>query len=390
MHRFLLGRFPPLFLLTCSFISGIAWHIACYPLLLPVSVLATLALACLPRDTAFSERFIKSGLWALIFFLIGALRSTSQEAYFLSQAQLLCNKKITLTGTIVDKEEQPGKKFPLVLTIAVTNITYRNRTFSPEQPLIKLYCHESHAFEYNDVITIPEIYLSYPGNSSFGYFLKKQNICANGFLKREQPITFVEHIKAGGLAENCACWVQKQKDALIAHFQQNLSPEAFILFSSIFLGYKMPKTEFTCHLRDEFQWWGISHHLARSGLHLVMFILVLQFLLLLLPIPLVIKKAVSMLLIFLYTLFSWSSISFIRSLLMVFCYFICTLTSFASHALHTISLACCIILLYNPFYLLSLDFQLSFSFTLALALFHDAYLYRRAQSSNVADNASNS
>ena len=374
MYQFIFGRFPPLFLLTGAFISGIIWQITCYSLVLPCAVAAVLIFSCLPNDTHLTQRLTQNGLWVLVFFLIGALRTTSQEAYFLAQAQLLCNKKSTITGIVIEKEERPNTRFPLVLTIAVTNVSFRGQTSSPSKPLIKLYCHEEHNFEYNDILTIPDIYLSYPEDSSFGHFLKKQNICANGFLKKNQLILLVER----PIIKTWNHWLQQQKDSLIAHFQKNLSPEAFTLFSAIALGYKMEKNEFTASLREKFQWWGMSFHLARAGLHLFMFMLALQLFLFLLPLPFIIKQSISMILIFMYALFSWTSISFIRAVLMVLCYFLCTVTAYASHALHTISLVCCLILLYNPFYLFSLDFQLSFAYTLGLALFRDAYLYRRA------------
>lgn len=378
MYQFVLGRFPPLLLLTGAFISGIVWQVTCYPLVLPVAVGAVLLFVCFPKDTQFNERLTKNGLWVLVFFLIGALRSTNQENYFLTQAQLLCNKKSIITGIVVDKEERPNTRFPLVLTIAVTNISYRSQNIAPNQPLAKLYCREEHDFARNDTLTFPDIYLTYPGNSSFGFFLKKQNICANGFLKKDQLILLVER----PVTKTLNTWIQEKKDALVAHFQQNLSPEAFTLFSAIALGYAMEKSEFTNSLREKFQWWGMSFHLARAGLHLLMFMFALQLFLFLLPIPFILKQSISMLLIFMYALFSWTSISFMRAVLMVLFYFLCTATAYASHALHTISLVCCLMLLYNPFYLLSLDFQLSFAYTLALALFRDAYLYRRANHSN--------
>ena len=132
-------------------------------------------------------------------------------------------------------------------------------------------------------------------------------------------------------------------------------------------------------LYEQFQWWGISHYLARSGLHLVMFVFILHMLFMFIPIPFLLRQLVVTCCIATYMLFSWSSVSFIRSLLMIFCYLLCSMFRMQQHGLHTISLACCIILLYNPTFLFALDFQLSFGLTLALILLHQVnYIKKQA------------
>ena len=117
--------------------------------------------------------------------------------------------------------------------------------------------------------------------------------------------------------------------------------------------------------KDYFKQWGISHYLARSGLHVVIFVMIWQTLLALLPLPLRTKNLFLILLIICYALLSWSSVSFERALLMFLLYRIACLLGYASHYIHVITLTT---LRTYPQSIASLffDFQLSFGLPLPL------------------------
>ena len=144
------------------------------------------------------------------------------------------------------------------------------------------------------------------------------------------------------------------------------------LFSAIFLG-KKNKTQTYDKSKDQFKIWGISHYLARSGLHLVIFIMIWHLILCLFPIPFRWKQSILIALALIYALLSWSSVSFIRALTVFMLYKIATIFEIQMHIVHSITLACLFTLLYNPAHLFFLDFQLSFALTFALAWLANSY-----------------
>ena len=376
-HRALIPYIPPLFLCTLIFIVGIVWQ-AHNSNPVTLAFLATiLAIASLAPQYQKQWRFLTP--WVVAAFSIGALRNTLHEYQYLQESEQLCNKKIELRGTIVSRETT-NKQYVTCLTIALD---------SPTQPLVKLYCMQPVRCEYGDSIALKNVFLKPPTysknsvnnlppaisvaskRSSLSIFFKKQSIVATGYIGKQQPFV----IKAK--PPTTRSWIHTRRDQLLKRFELILSPRTFMLVSSIFLGYKTVKNKMSDLLYEQFQWWGISHYLARSGLHLVMFVIILHMLCMFFPIPFIIRQIFVTGSIATYMLFSWSSVSFIRSLLMIFCYLLCSIFKMQQHGLHTISIACCAILLYNPTFLFALDFQLSFGLTLALIVLHWAQLRKK-------------
>jgi len=351
---------PPFFLYTLLFLCGIIWQSLSANLIIIAIITACIIIFCMSYYHQGRWKIIIP--WAIAAFSIGALRNTLNEYYFLREADLLCNRKIDLTGTII-AQEKTNKHWVTCLTVEAE---------TPSQALIKLYCTHPLQSHVGDQVSAQNVYLKKTTSNSLALFFKKQGIVATGYIGKQQNIQCRPAEKA-----SVASWLHKKRDYLLQRLAKILSPRTFMLVSSIFLGYKSIKTKMSDMLYEQFQWWGISHYLARSGLHLVMFVIILHFLCMFLPIPFIVKQIVVSACIAIYMLLSWSSVSFIRSLIMIFCYLLCSMLKVQQHGLHTISLACCAILLYNPAFLFALDFQLSFGLTLALILLHHAHYIRK-------------
>jgi len=144
----------------------------------------------------------------------------------------------------------------------------------------------------------------------------------------------------------------------------------FKYFASIFLGEPGNKKN-TLTIKRNMQFWGIVHYLARSGLHVVIFIAIWQTLLKFLPVSFLFKEIILILLLGLYSVMSWASIPFYRA----FYTFLAIRTSSITYTrLYYIPTLACIslfFLIYNPLLLFSLDFQLSFGITFALAMLNE-------------------
>ena len=162
-------------------------------------------------------------------------------------------------------------------------------------------------------------------------------------------------------------WLSEKRNTLLYSFQKSLSPQAFTLFASLFLGEKELSKKHKDEIRGPFKQWGISHYLARSGLHLVIIASLSELFFRYLPIPFFAKQLVSLLMIFAYFLLTWPTISFLRAFAIFVIYKLCILYRTPTHFLHILFLCCLTFLIANPFHLFFLDFQLSFGFTFALA-----------------------
>jgi competence protein ComEC len=125
---------------------------------------------------------------------------------------------------------------------------------------------------------------------------------------------------------------------------------------------KKPLEEYKKH----FNVWGISHHLARSGLHLLLLIIVFQVVLSALSVSFFMRQFILLGIVLLYSALSWSSVSYMRAFITFIFYTCCNLLKMPVKLLPIIALVTIIVLVFNPAQLFFLDFQLSFGLTFAL------------------------
>jgi ComEC/Rec2-related protein len=137
-------------------------------------------------------------------------------------------------------------------------------------------------------------------------------------------------------------------------------------YGLIFLGYK--QSEVPVNLRAPFQTWGISHYLARSGLHLTIFSYFCLLIFMTLPLGLFWRYGIAIIVSLLYYFLTYSSVSFLRAELMFLMGVFSKIFLRRNQQLHFLILTCMLILLFNPYQLFGLDFQLSFALVFSLLL----------------------
>ena len=147
-----------------------------------------------------------------------------------------------------------------------------------------------------------------------------------------------------------------------------LSQLAHSLYLSIFCGKKI-KSETTTKMKELFQYWGISHHLARSGLHLVILISLLLFLLSFIPCSAFRKQWFVIIMLCIYYATTYPSVAFMRAFYMYMFYTLCKQLYVPSNPIHILLVTTLLVLSMNPHHLFFLDFQLSFSITLLILWF---------------------
>ena len=143
---------------------------------------------------------------------------------------------------------------------------------------------------------------------------------------------------------------------------KKLSLKTKILFDLIFLG-KKDKGYISQQVQHQSLYWGVSHIIARSGLHLSIIFLLLLCMLAALPIPYQYKTTINLACIIIFFISTPYSTSFNRAFLMIVAYLLSQIHKVQPNSEHLLSILTLFILLHNPFTSLFLSFQLSFGIT---------------------------
>ena len=294
--------------------------------------------------------------FAFMFFLVAGYNYHAIQQSSLPFASI---KQVNASGTVIDKVFLSTKQWPHRMTIAIETFELQNTTFK-SRFLAYIYSRKRPACWVGDTITIGPINFSQPLEKDFFIHLQKEGISATSFCDEIMIITKTRpHFSLRN-------WIFWKRELLQITLRKKMSRPTFSFFSSLFMGNKQSVLAELENYKLYFKTWGISHHLARSGLHLLIFLMIINFLLNYLPINFFIKQIILLLITSIYGLFSWQSISFIRAFGI---YIICVLGILIHKKLHPLnifSIFCSIILLNNPLQLFALDFQLSFLLSFAL------------------------
>ncbi|MBY0353099.1 ComEC/Rec2 family competence protein [Candidatus Babeliales bacterium] len=349
-----------LFLLLVSLISGIFLQsFFAIPLpLVGLGIITSSLIALCVQDISQLHVLMP------VFCLVGACIFQHQKNHAETLLLRYGNRPLTLHGTITNKEECAGI-FKEQWRLDVHQIKLNSEKI-PVSFNILCYSKKITDLAPSDTVSLNNVILKTSQTPSisdkptfFDYLIKEDALCS----------LFVDHQTTYTLESRPTWslnrWLWKQKMNLYHACQQKLSYTAFTYFSLIFLGNKyFAKYD---SLRALFNQWGLAHFLARSGLHIVLFIFMWTFLLNLMPLPLQCKRFILLSCCFCYCMLSWISISFIRAFLVFVLTQLGAILSRQTNFLHLLTLTCLLILLFNPIQLFFLDFQLTFGLTFTLA-----------------------
>ncbi|MFA6527306.1 MAG: ComEC/Rec2 family competence protein [Candidatus Babeliales bacterium] len=307
-------------------------------------------------------------LIGLLFFCAGGVLVQAQRDWQHILLESYADKQIDIIGTIDDITQRAAPEYGQIVHIRVSRA--RDSTLPDAQDVdFKLVLYTTGrlaGLQVGDVITLQNISFSgtpsvrMTDGPSFQDHLLKEHIIGSVFI--------YGHIEYGLVHRpswSIARWVWQLRESTYHGLKKKLTPKTLQYVALIFLGNK--QQEKSEDLRQTFAYWGLSHYLARAGLHIVLFILVWQFLLNLLPIHLLIKRFLLIAMCCVYGLLSWYSIPFGRALYSFLLAEVGKFFGFQPTFFHTLTLLCCVILLFSPLQLFFLDFQLTFGLTFILS-----------------------
>ena len=350
--------FSPLLLFSFTLILGIVWQAMGF---MPWLAFPLIGIICI-AFFAHHHRTLPIAALACCFFLAGALRYQQQKINFDTCLQNITNKACAVTATITDIEPSYKKPGHTVITVAIEELHQHHESIQAAQGMVLKIATKlpTAHLQAGDLVACPTLFLRACSNENYKRYLIKEHIL--GHVTSNRPFKV---LKRPSYSLNR--WLTNKRNSILEHTSSAVSPRTFTLFASIFFGKKELSSEHMEPIKDQFKIWGILHYLARSGLHVLLFVILWSWLLSWVPIPFNAKQIVMALLIMGYHILSWPSISFIRSILLFLMYKLCLLRDLQINTLHLLSLVCITILLINPFQLFFLDFQLSFGLTFALA-----------------------
>jgi ComEC/Rec2-related protein len=281
---------------------------------------------------------------------------------------------LTIRGVITDISLIDHHLFDTVIIVDQVTIEKNGVTQSGAQK-IQICTNRLRNIQVSDSIELRNIKLKAPNSASYQHYLVKEGICATIFTQSKNLILLE---RPSYSINRC---ITSFRDYLCTTLQRKMSTPGFSIFCPLFLGKRTISSKEVMQRNTElFTTWGITHYLARSGLHLVVLITVWLWILAILPLSFNTKQWVLMIASIIYFILSWSSIPFYRALATLIFYRICTLMRLQSHFLHLLTLTCFLILLINPIQFFFLDFQLSFGLTFVLGLFSHIRGYQKNQS----------
>lgn len=342
-----------LFFINLSFIFGIiSANSNCY---WPCIIALLLFAAIQPPTQRFKSCF------NFVAFCLGILIFNKQQSDFKNFTLSVNNKNFALIGNVLDVCNIEHLNTNNCITFKILKM---RETGSSEwiyvNKKIQIYTINNHDIKVDDIIEIPRVNFTYASNESFDKYLTKEELFASLFLYKFR----CKLINRPNIS--IFRFIHNLKNTIFTRLKSKINPSTFPLFSSIFFGNKNDSKEKMEKHKENFKIWGLSHYLARSGLHLVIIASIWFMLISMIKINFKTKSFIISLFIFIYSTLSWSSIPFIRSLIMFALFKICTISEWQSNTLHLLNITCLTILFFNPIQLFFIDFQLSFALTYAL------------------------
>ena len=318
-----------------------------------------------PRNT------LKLLFLSITLFVSGAALTSLQTTQHALVSQLWNKRITTLEGIAAEvmpvNQDRRCSWSMTRIRLNVTKATVEGESLSPPSTVLcylstKKKIHEGDALRLSNVRLTSEAQpRGTDGLPTFTDYLVRHGVLCSVFASNKQ-LTVLRHATL-----TISNTLSRFRERLFDSLKKKLSNQTFSYFAPLFLGNKTE--ELTRADQPYFNFWGVTHFLARSGLHVALFVLLWTMLTRLLPVPLLARNLILLSLFVLYYALSWSSASFIRAASIFTLSRVAAIAGLFSTFVHTLVLVCIVLLMFNPINLLFLDFQLTFGLTMALGLF---------------------
>jgi len=357
---------PPLIRFTLVYLLGVIVGIN-------LPALNILGLTCLLTFSIFLSIFplkvIKSRkvFLHLTLFLVSILYT--QNYFSLRPSNLeehLSQGKVFLTGVIV--EEPRIGKWESKVVLKAERIKREDATQEVAGKVLARIRFPKKDLFYGERYQVKGI-LYFPKSSSgkgefdYSQYLKRRGIQAVIDIRDRKEISYQGKAKLNFLKANpLVYFALKTKEKLNQNIETHLHPP----YSSMLKGMMLSKGAIPYQIRDMFTKIGVAHILAISGLHVGIIAGLILLILRLLKVPKRTAFLLTILLIIFYAFITGLRAPVVRTTLMLSIFLFGYCIRRESNVYIALSLAALVLLVYNPYNLLGVGFQLSFLVILAV------------------------
>ena len=257
-----------------------------------------------------------------------------------------------IKATILQKQTNLLDKDQTTFLLQTSSIHHQaaGTVCEPKKIVCMMTAKRAEKFCEGQTLTIFKAILQQPETDcDYHTYLLKEGIWATTFITSQKILISNYHNRS---------WFAQCSSKFCALLQKS----TINLFNPLFLG-KREKSIDSISIQHQSLYWGIAHHMARSGIHLVTLFGLFMALFHYARIKHFYRYIIGAALMLVYFEISISSISFLRALCMIMLQIISKIHKFQYSSVHALTLTTLFMVAYNPWYILFLDFQLSFGIT---------------------------
>ncbi len=275
---------------------------------------------------------------------------------------------IDIKAHVLEREETdvPPWKMRITLHVNKFRINKAEKRWHPAHFTMRTYLASPCDIHIDDQIVAYQLPVSIPQEGSIKLYFARERVETTSFTYRLRYYCITRP------TYSLRRMLYLRRNKLFDSLSKRMSIYNFSLFASLFAGNKKTNINEFNATATEFRRWGIVHYLARSGLHMATLALLWKVIFRWIPAPWRMRIFLQMLAIAVYALLSWSSVSFIRALIVLAGTNFYDALKIPSNLLQILSVACLLMLLVNPYLIFFIDFQLTFLLTCALVIFNRA------------------
>jgi predicted membrane metal-binding protein len=318
-----------------------------------VTIIGIIYLLRIQNHLTFIQRILQFLFWTSL----GWSAAWYEMYKFHSFYEQITQKNICITGIVTDYQHCLHMRNSHRITLSHLQIIQKNTTNLLQSTCFVYMDHTSidQLYSIGSTLRLEKIHIKKP-DDHFAQYLIKEGVFGTIFTSSDA----ITEIKKSSSWYSC---IHTLRHSVFSRIQKKLPSHHFALFSALFLGNKLYNKKETEPIQDQFRIWGIAHIFARSGMHISIIINILMYLLFFIPAGHHLKILFVATASIIYTICSWTSVSFIRSFIMFILSAYGMLCKRYINPLHLLSLTTLLILIFHPLNLFFLDFQLSFALT---------------------------
>ncbi len=308
-------------------------------------------------------------VWVICFCFMFFIAGTINFSYFndkLNSFSKFTSKTINITATIVSEPEVKSNTTNYIIKTIIISDGSREYELS-EKILLTLYLPGVNHYEpgqcinFTGNIEIPQERRN-PGGFNYRNYLAQKKVYATAFVP-------AKNIKILGKKSVNPIYKSSLnvRNGIIESVNKKLSAQNAALLNGMLVGHKEDLSD---EIKDIFSKTGLIHILSVSGLHVGFVVLPIVFISKKLRINRKLSNMITILILIFYCFIAGFTTSVIRAVTMVIVVLSAKIINRESDTITGIFFAGLLMLLYNPFFIYNVGFQLSFGATISIVMFN--------------------